>query len=82
VVDVGLDACAITYYPAVARSSSGTKLRLMLADRGSRVRLDCLTTMAKARPPWSFIVHEVDDAAAVHEVSVQRLMASLDARRR
>jgi hypothetical protein len=40
VVDVGLDACEITYYQAMARSTSGTQLRLRLADRRSVVRLD------------------------------------------
>ena len=32
VIDVGLDACDITYYQAVARGSSGTQLQLMLTD--------------------------------------------------
>jgi hypothetical protein len=40
VVDVGLDACEITYYEAVARGPGGTQLRLMLEDRRSAVRLN------------------------------------------
>ena len=50
VVDVGLDACAITYYQATARSASGTQLRLRLTDWRSVVRLDCLTNIKKAHP--------------------------------
>ena len=63
VVDVGLDACEITHYQAVARSSSGTQLRLMLTDRRSVIRLDCLTNIKQAHAPWSVTIHEVDDAA-------------------
>jgi hypothetical protein len=77
VVDVGLDACDITYYQAVARSSSGTQLRLMLTDRRSVVRLDCLTNIPKARPPWSITIHEVDDAATGQEISVHIPIAYL-----
>jgi hypothetical protein len=78
VVDVGLDACDITYYQAVARSSSGTQLRLMLTDRRSVVRLDCLTNVTKDRPPWSVTIHEVDDAATRQEISVHMPIAYLD----
>ena len=78
VVDVGLDACEITYYEAVARSASGTQLRLRLADRRSVVRLDCLTNITKGRPPWSVTVYEVDESAAVQDISVQRPIAYLD----
>jgi hypothetical protein len=78
VVDVGLDACEITHYQAVARSSSGTQLRLMLMDRRSVVRLDCLTNITKGRPPWSAVVYEVDEAAAVQDISVQMPLAHLD----
>lgn len=78
VVDVGLDACEITYYQAVARGPSGTQLRLMLTDRRSAVRLDCLTHITKARPPWSVTVHEVDESAAVQDIAVQLPIASLD----
>lgn len=78
VVDVGLDACEITYYQAVARSASGTQLRLMLADRRSVVRLDCLINITKTRPPWSVTVHEVDDSAAVQEVAMHMPIAYLD----
>jgi hypothetical protein len=78
VVDVGLDACDITYYQAVARSSSGTQLRLRLTDRRSVVRLDCLTNIIKALPPWSVTIHEVDNAATGQEISVHTPIASLD----
>ena len=78
VVDVGLDACEITYYQAVARSASGTQLRLMLVDRRSAVRLDCLTNITKGRPPWSVTVYEGDESAAVQDISVQRPIAYLD----
>ena len=77
VVDVGLDACDITYYQAVARSSSGTQLRLMLTDRRSVVRLDCLTNITEARPPWSVTIHEVDDAATGQEIAVHTPIAYL-----
>jgi hypothetical protein len=77
VVDVGLDACEITYYEAVARSPSGNRLRLRLADRRSVVRLDCLTTVTKGRPPWSAAVYEVDEAAAEQDISVQIPIAYL-----
>ena len=78
VVDIGLDACEVTYYQAIARSSGGTQLRLTLADRRSVVRLDCLTNITNACPSWSVTVHEVDDSAAAQEVAVHRLIASLD----
>jgi hypothetical protein len=78
VVDVGLDACDITYYQAVARSSSGTQLQLMLTDRRSVVRLDCLTNITKARPPWSVTIHEVDNAASEQEICVHTPIAYLD----
>jgi hypothetical protein len=78
VVDVGRDACEITYYQAVASSASGTQLRLMLADRRSVVRLDCLTHITKGRPPWSVAVYEVNDSAAELDISVQRPIAYLD----
>ena len=78
VVDIGLDACEITYYQAVARSASGTQLRLMLADRRSAVRLDCLTNITKGRPPWSVTLYEGDESAAVQDISVQRPIAYLD----
>jgi hypothetical protein len=78
VVNVGLDACEITYYEAVARSQSGTQLRLRLADRRSAVRLDCLTNITKGPPPWSVAIYEVDEAAAVQDISVQRPIAFLD----
>jgi hypothetical protein len=78
VVDVGLDACEITYYEAVARGPSGTQLRLMLTDRRSAVWLDCLTTITKGRPPWSVAVYEVDESTAVQDISVQIPMAHLD----
>jgi hypothetical protein len=78
VVDVGLDACEITHYQAVARSASGTQLQLMLADRRSVVRLDCLTNITEARPPWSVTIHEVDDAATGQEISVHTPIAYLD----
>jgi hypothetical protein len=78
VVDVGFDACEITYYEAVARSPSGKRLRLMLADRRSVVRLDCLTNITKGRPPWSVAVYEVDESAAVQDISVQMPIAYLD----
>jgi hypothetical protein len=78
VVDVGLDACDIIYYQAVAKSSSRTELRLMLTDRRSVVRLDCLTNVTKDRPPWSVTIHEVDDAATGQEVSVHTPIAYLD----
>ena len=78
VVDVGLDACEITYYEAVARSPSGKRLRLRLADRRSVVRLDCLTNITKGRPPWSVAVYEVDESAAVQDISVQMPIAYLD----
>jgi hypothetical protein len=77
VVDVGPDACDITYYQAVARSSRGTQLRLMLTDRRSVVRLDCLTNIIKDRPPWSVTIHEVDDAATGQELSVHMPIAYL-----
>jgi hypothetical protein len=78
VVDVGRDACDITYYQAVARSSSGTQLRLMLTDRRSVVRLDCLTNVTKDRSPWSVTIHEVDDTATGQEISVHMPIAYLD----
>ena len=78
VVDVGRDACEITYYEAVARGPSGTSLRLMLTDRRSAVRLDCLTNITKGRPPWSVAIYEVDAAAAVQAISVQMPIAYLD----
>jgi hypothetical protein len=78
VVDVGLDACEITYYEAVARSPSGTQLRLMLTDRRSVVRLDCLTNITNGRPPWSVAIYEVDESAAVQDISVQMPIAYLD----
>jgi hypothetical protein len=78
VVDVGLDACEITYYEAVARSPSGKRLRLRLADRRSVVRLDCLTNITKGRPPWSVAVYEVDESAANIDISVQMPIAYLD----
>jgi hypothetical protein len=78
VVDVGLDACEITYYRAVAGSSDGTQLRLTLTDRRSVVRLDCLTNMTKGRPPWSVAIYDVDETAAAHEISVQMPIAYLD----
>jgi hypothetical protein len=78
VVDVGRDACEITYYEAVARGPSGTQLRLRLTDRRSAVRLDCLTNITKGRPPWSVAVYEVDDSAAVQPLSVQMPIAYLD----
>jgi hypothetical protein len=78
VVDVGLDACDITYYQAVARSSRGTQLRLMLTDRRSVVRLDCLTNVTKDRPPWSVTIHEIDDAATRQEISVHTPIAYMD----
>ena len=68
VVDVGLDACEITYYQAVARSASGTQLRLMLADRRSVVRLDCLTNITKGRPPWSVTIYEVDESRLPYKI--------------
>lgn len=79
VVDVGRDACEVTYYEAAARSPGGTPLRLMLTDRRSAVRLDCLTRITKGRPPWSVAIYEVDDSAAVQDISVQRPIAYLDA---
>jgi hypothetical protein len=78
VVDVGLDACEITHYEAVARSSSGKQLRLRLADRRSVVRLDCLTTITKGHQPWSVAVYEVDETAAEQDISVQMPIAYLD----
>jgi hypothetical protein len=78
VVDVGRDACDITYYQAVARRSSGTQLQLMLTDRRSVVRLDCLTNITEARPPWSVTIHEVDDTATRQEISVHMPIAYLD----
>ena len=78
VVDVGRDACEITYYQAVARGPSGTRLRLMLTDRRSAVRLDCLTNITKGRPPWSVAVYEVDEAAAEQDIAVQIPIAYLD----
>jgi hypothetical protein len=77
VVDVGLDACEITYYEAIARSPSGKRLRLRLADRRSVVRLDCLSTVTKGRPPWSVAVYEVDEAAVEQDISVQIPIAYL-----
>jgi hypothetical protein len=79
VVDVGLDACDITHYEAVARSPDGKRLlRLRLSDRRSVVRLDCLTHITKSRPPWSVAIYEADEAAADHDMSVQPLIAYLD----
>jgi hypothetical protein len=78
IVDVGLDACEITYYEAIAHSPSGKRLRLQLADRRSVVRLDCLTTITKGRPPWSVAIYEVDESAAVQDISVQMPIAYLD----
>jgi hypothetical protein len=78
IVDVGLDACEITYYEAVARGPSETQLRLMLTDRRSAVRLDCLTNITKGRPPWSVAVYAVDESAAVQDISMQRPIAYLD----
>jgi hypothetical protein len=78
VVDAGLDACEITYYEAMARGPSGQRLRLRLTDRRSAVRLDCLTNITKARPPWSVAVYEADEAAAVQDISVQMPIAYLD----
>jgi hypothetical protein len=78
VVDVGHDACEITYYEAVARSRGGTPLRLTLTDRRSAVRLACLTHITKGRPPWSVAVYELDASAAVHDISVQRPIAYLE----
>jgi hypothetical protein len=78
VVDVGLDACDITYYQAVASSSRGTQLRLMLTDRRSVVRLDCLTNVTKDRSPWSVTIHEIDEMATGQEVSVHMPIAYLD----
>jgi hypothetical protein len=78
VVDVGLDACEITYYEAIARSPGGKRLRLRLADRRSAVRLDCLTNVTKGRPPWSVAIYEVDEAAADQDVSVEMPIAYLD----
>jgi hypothetical protein len=78
VVDVGLDACEITYYEAVARSPSRKQLRLRLADRRSVVRLDCLTNIIKGRPPWSVAIYEVDESAAELDISVQMPIAYLD----
>ena len=73
-----LDPCEVTYYEAVARAPSGTQLRLMLTDRRSAVRLDCLTNITKGRPPWSVAVYDVDDSAAVQDISVQMPIAYLD----
>ncbi len=78
VVDVGLDACDITHYEAVARSPGGKQLRLRLADRRSVVRLDCLTNITKGRPPWSVAIYEVDESAAALDISVQMPIAYLD----
>jgi hypothetical protein len=78
VVDVGLDACEITYYEAIARSPGGKRLRLRLADRRSVVRLHCLTNIIKGRPSWSVAIYEVDEAAAVQDISVQMPIAYLD----
>jgi hypothetical protein len=78
VINVGLDACDIIYYEAMARSPSGKQLRLRLADRRSVVRLDCLTNITKDRPPWSVAVYEVDEAAANLDISVQMPIAYLD----
>jgi hypothetical protein len=78
VVDAGLDACDITYYQAVASSSRGTQLRLMLTDRRSVVRLDCLTNVTKDRSPWSVTIHEIDEMATGQEVSVHMPIAYLD----
>jgi hypothetical protein len=78
VVDVGLDACEITYYEAVARSPSGKRLRLRLADRRSAVRLDCLSNITKGRPPWSVAIYEIDESAAEQDISVQMPIAHLD----
>ena len=77
VVDVGLDACEITYYEAIARSPGGKRLRLRLEDRRSVVRLDCLTNIANGRPPWSVAVYEVDEAVAEQDISVQMPIAYL-----
>jgi hypothetical protein len=78
VVDVGLDACEITHYEAIARSPGGKRLRLRLADRRSVVRLDCLTNITKDRPPWSVAIYEVDEAAAEQDISVQMPIAYLN----
>jgi hypothetical protein len=78
VVDVGLDACEITHYEAVARGPSGQQLRLRLTDRRSVVRLDCLTNITNGRPPWSVAVYEVDESAAELDISVQMPVAYLD----
>jgi hypothetical protein len=78
IVDVGLDACEITYYEAVAHSPSGKRLRLRLADRRSVVRLECLTNITKDRPPWSGAIYEVDESAADQDISVQMPIAYLD----
>jgi hypothetical protein len=78
VVDRGRDACEVTYYQAIARNPGGKRLRLRLADRRSVVRLDCLTHITKGRPPWSVAVYEVDESAAVQDISVQRPIAYLD----
>jgi hypothetical protein len=50
----------------------------MLTDRRSAVRMDCLTNITKGRPPWSVAVYDVDDSAAVQDISVQRPIAYLD----
>jgi hypothetical protein len=78
VVDVGLDACEITHYEAVARGPSGQQLRLRLADRRSVVRLECLTAVTKDRPPWSVAIYDVDESAADQDISVQVPIAYLD----
>jgi hypothetical protein len=78
VVDVGLDACEITHYEAVARSPSGAQLRLTLEDRRSVVQLDCLTNITKGRPPWSVVVYEVDEVATELDISVRMPIAFLD----
>ena len=78
VVDVGLDACDITDYQARPWAPAGQRLRLMLADRRSVVRLDCLTNITKGCPSWSVAIHEVDESAAVQDISVQMPIAYLD----
>lgn len=77
VVDVGLDACETTYYQAVATSPNGTQLTLVLEDRRSVVRLECLAMLTTKRPSWNAVIHEVNALADERAMSMDKAIAHL-----
>ncbi len=77
-VDVGVDACDIIYYRAVARGPSGNHLMLVLKDRRSVVKLDCRAMITQGHPSWSAVVSEVNTSADEKTMSVDPPIAHLD----